>query len=454
MADSARRHLQVEARLAIRWSSAWGPVSFALALALGACRGPVEPNNACVLDCSEIQDDADSDAPAPTDSLSPILDVPSPAADASTASVDSQDDFGASGSVDVASSVDVAAEPVDAGLETDIISANFTWPVHVFAPYVDATLYPFQKLTDVAKSTGQRWFTLAFIVDKTGSGCEASWGTYYTLAAGPDAWVGGQQLLMYDDLALLRQLYQGDVAVSFGGASGTPLEVACKDVGSLKTQLAKVVQTLQVQRIDFDIEGIWLTETKPGQSGERRAQAIASLQDDLKKAGTPLQVWLTLPVLPSGLAADGLATLAQTLENGAELGGINVMTMDYGDGAAPAPAGKMGKYAIDAATALQAQLGSAYQKIGKSKSQAELWAMVGATPMVGLNDVATETFHIADASELLVFAQQKGLGLLAMWSVNRDHPCNQATVQLNCSSITDQGVDWQFTSTFSALNGK
>lgn len=345
--------------------------------------------------------------------------------------------------------------PADAAADVasaDVAGATASWPAHVFAPYVDATLYPFLKLSEVAKQTGQRWFTLAFVVDKTGKACEASWGTYYSLAAGPDAWVDGKQQFLYDDLALLRKQYAGDVQVSLGGASSTPLEVACASVPALQAQLAAVVAAIKPARLDFDIEGAWLTETKPGQSGERRAKAIAALQADLQKAGTPLAVWFTLPVLPSGLTPDGLATVKQALALGVQLAGVNIMAMDYGDSAAPNPSGQMGKYAIDAATALHAQLATAYQQAGQPKTDAALWAMVGVTPMIGLNDVVTERFEIADAKQLLAFAKKTGLGELAMWSVNRDHPCASASsVQLTCSGALDQTADWQFTAEFASF---
>jgi hypothetical protein len=46
--------------------------------------------------------------------------------------------------------------------------------------------------------------------------------------------------------------------------------------------------------------------------------------------------------------------------------------------------------------------------------------MVGVTPMIGVNDVTTEVFTTQDAQQLLDFARSKQIGLLAMWSINRD----------------------------------
>ena len=111
----------------------------------------------------------------------------------------------------------------------------------------------------------------------------------------------------------------------------------------------------------------------------------------------------------------------------------------------------MGAYAMDAATALQQQLGTLYTAAGSPLTSQELWARVGVTPMIGLNDVTTETFYLSDAQELAAFAGDMKLGLLSMWSVNRDHACPDSTwVQLTCSSSPDQDADWKF---MAALGG-
>jgi hypothetical protein len=42
--------------------------------------------------------------------------------------------------------------------------------------------------------------------------------------------------------------------------------------------------------------------------------------------------------------------------------------------------------------------------------------------LIGRNDVATETFYLNDATKILNFAQSTDwMGLLSMWSVNRDN---------------------------------
>jgi chitinase len=58
---------------------------------------------------------------------------------------------------------------------------------------------------------------------------------------------------------------------------------------------------------------------------------------------------------------------------------------------------------------------------------AQLWSMVGITPMIGINDGATtrnpsEQFKPADATAVTQFAQTNGIGLLSFWAINRDQP--------------------------------
>lgn len=94
------------------------------------------------------------------------------------------------------------------------------------------------------------------------------------------------------------------------------------------------------------------------------------------------------------------------------------MAMDCGDGAAPSPAGRMGTYAIDAATATDAQVATAL-----GISDAAAWPMIAVTPMIGVNDTGDEVFTLADAQQLAAFAAGRHLAWLSMWSAARDTEC-------------------------------
>ncbi len=282
-----------------------------------------------------------------------------------------------------------------------------TWPSKVFAPYVDVGLYPTFDMVNVAKTQGVKFFTLGFITADPNK--QPAWGGYASYA------ITGTEF----DLAMRNQVQQiralgGDVTASFGGASNQELAEVITDPTALKSAYAKVVDAYGLTRMDFDIEGGALANKT---YNDRRAQAVAALQKERDAAGKPLEVWLTLPVLPTGLTADGLYAVNSMLKAGVRLGGVNVMAMDYGDSAAPNPSGKMGDYAIQAGTSTFNQLKTIY---GSALSDAKLWSMIGITPMIGLNDVTTEVFDQQEARELLAWAKQKNIGLIAMWDLNRD----------------------------------
>ncbi|KAA9154333.1 sugar hydrolase [Amycolatopsis acidicola] len=295
-----------------------------------------------------------------------------------------------------------------------------------FSPYVDTSLYPAYDMLGTADATGVKNFTLAFVLSS--GGCTPKWGG--TTELNTDGVPG--------EIDQLRAK-GGDVRVSFGGANGTELAQACSDVSSLAAAYSKVISTYGLTKVDFDIEGGALADTA---ANTRRAQAIAQLQ----KQGQ-LDVSFTLPVLPSGLTQDGVNLVRNAKDNGVTVNSVNVMAMDYGDGAAPNPDGRMGQYAIDAATATQAQI-----KGVLGLSDADAWSHVAVTPMIGVNDTASEVFRVSDAQQLTDFATGKNLAWLAMWSATRDQPCPGGATgyaQATCSGIDQQALD--FTKAFGAF---
>jgi hypothetical protein len=293
-----------------------------------------------------------------------------------------------------------------AGAVSVTVAKVSAWPAHVFAPYVDMTLYPTYDLVSAAQTQGLRYFSLGFVVaDSTGA---PAWGGFseYKLGTTYDAQMKSQ-------IAGLRAL-GGDVVVSFGGASNLELAQKITNVAALQAAYQSVIDAYGLTHVDFDIEGAAAADKV---SVDRRNQAIAGLQSAAAAAGRVLDVSYTLPVLPSGLVADGLYIVQSAIRYGVNVSVYNVMAMDYGASAAPNPAGQMGTYAINAATSLFNQLKSAY---GATKTDAQLWAMVGVTPMIGMNDDTSEIFDQTAARQLVAFAQQKGLGRLAFWDLNRD----------------------------------
>ena len=168
----------------------------------------------------------------------------------------------------------------------------------------------------------------------------------------------------------------------------------------------------------------WFTGSGLGNTAsvDRRNAAIARLQASARAASRALAVSVTLPVLPTGLTAEGRALVASALARGVVLDAVNIMAMDYGDGAAPNPSGQMGTYATQAATSTKNQLKTIYANAGRTLTDGEAWRLVGITPMIGVNDVTSEVFSPSDAQVVLDFARSVDLRLLSFWSANRDQP--------------------------------
>lgn len=307
------------------------------------------------------------------------------------------------------------------------------WPDRVFAPYVDATGWPPLNYPAATTASNTKFFSLGFIVANPAD-CSPSWGTYYSMSSG----------FLKDEINAIRSA-GGDVVPSFGGAANDELALCTTDISTLKNKYLAVVNEYQLTHIDFDIEGAAITDQP---SIDRRSRAIAMLQQELAAAGRPLSVSLTLPVLPTGLTADGLSVVTSALTRGVIIDCVNVMAMDYGQGPAPNGGTDMGIYAIQAATTTQAQVKSAYAAAGQSLSDAAAWHKIGVTPMIGVNDFEDEIFRIADAAMLRDFAIQQNLSRLAFWSANRDAQCPAAGmghVANDCSGIPQQ--PWEFSIT-------
>lgn len=302
-----------------------------------------------------------------------------------------------------------------------------TVPVTAFAPYVDVTSTPRYAFEDATTSSA----VLAFIVSAKDKPCDPSWGGAYSL---DDA---AAQLDMDRRVARLRQL-GGTVSVSFGGAANSELAIGCTDATALTAAYAAVVERYDLTEIDLDIEG---QASMTAEVNQRRSQAIAALVAQRQAAGKPLAVWLTLPVISTGVTAEGQSVLTSMLAGGVRPAGVNAMTMDYGE---PFPEGRtMAGQGELALTALQQQIRSVWSAAGLDLSDAQAWNLVGATPMIGQNDIRTEVFTVDDATQMLAFAQQHRLGRLSMWSANRDKSCgpNYPDVKVVsdvCSGITQE----------------
>ncbi|OHX15238.1 chitinase [Chromobacterium amazonense] len=306
---------------------------------------------------------------------------------------------------------------------TAVCLSSPTVQARAFAPYVDMTLWPTPQIDKIGVNQGIQQFTLAFVVAQ--NGCNPSWGGVLPI---PGASSDQQSSAISAGITNFRAK-GGEVMVSFGGANGTPLQQACTSNASLQAAYQKVLDTYNLNRIDFDIEGGAQTDAA---ANNRNFAVVAALQKNYKAKGKTLHVSLTLPVMPFGLTQDGQNVLNSALSNGVALDTVNIMAMDYGQHTAD-----MGAAAKQAAQALYGQLDAAYKAHGQTLTDAQLWQKVGVTPMIGLNDTQPETFTVANANNLYGMANSNNFGVLSMWSVSRDKSCpgNGSYVDSQCSGI-------------------
>jgi hypothetical protein len=298
------------------------------------------------------------------------------------------------------------------------------------APYVDMGSWPTADLSSFASSTGVKAVTAAFIVADRASACSPTWAGYtaYTVGTSGD-FLGNVSAF---------QASGGQVIASFGGAINDELARVCTNPTTLLAAYTKVVTRFNLNRIDFDIEGVDVSDST---SNQRRATAVAALQAQRAAAGRPLQVSLTLPVMPTGLVASGLRTVQEFAAAGVKLSAVNVMAMDYGDGTTA-----MGTAAISAAKATATQLGTVPAYSGLSSAQR--LSLVGITPMIGANDLPGEIFTLSDATTVGTFAKASALGVLSWWEMTRDQPCTGTIPTYLCSGVSDP--QWAFSKAFVA----
>ncbi|MEU1045188.1 chitinase [Streptomyces sp. NPDC005897] len=268
-------------------------------------------------------------------------------------------------------------------------SASST-PTTAYAPYVSATT---ASATDTAGSPTT--YNLAFVLS-SGDDCAPRWN-------------GVQDIDDASVTARVEKLTESGagVRVSFGGASGTELAAACDSASELAAAYGAALDAAGSTRADFDIEGDALTDAD---SVALRSEAIALLQE--QRGG--LEVSFTLPVMPSGLDSDGLALLTSANDHGVRVSAVNLMTMNYGESYTD----DMGDYALASARAAHTQLRKVF-----GTSDADAWRGMALTSMLGANDVAGETFTLADAAEVRAFAEEKGIAWVSVWAAFRDRRC-------------------------------
>lgn len=281
----------------------------------------------------------------------------------------------------------------------------------VFAPYIDMGLASSETLLTAQRDPQIKLFTLAFVLSQ--GGCSAGWQGVGAISN--DILPSGRTIL-----SLIQSLRAtgSDVIISFGGANGDEPALHCPDPARLAAVYQSVINRYDARALDFDIEGDKILDQA---SLQRRNLALISL----RAANPGLTISYTLPVLPSGLDDNGVDVLVSAKRDGFDPDVVNVMAMNYG--ALIDNGGQMGRNAITAASNTAQQV-----------KAAGLTSRIGVIPMIGVNDVPTEVFTLADAHLLTTFVTSNPyIARLSMWSVGRDNGscAGAAAADPNCSGI-------------------
>ncbi|BBA95911.1 putative chitinase [Actinacidiphila reveromycinica] len=314
-------------------------------------------------------------------------------------------------------------------------------PSHVFAPYFEA--YNGNSLSGLAADSGNKYLTMAFLQTASAGSCTPDWNG--------DGSTPVSQANFGSDIATI-QAGGGDVIPSFGGyaadSTGTDIADSCTNVNSIAAAYESVITTYNVSRIDLDVEADSLTNAA---GLDRRNKAVKLVQDWAAANGRTVQFSYTLPTTTHGLTTgtlgdgSGLSVLKNAVADGVRLDVVNQMTFDYYDGATH-------EMATDTETASQG-LHDELAQLYPSKSDADLWAMIGVTEMPGIDDYgAAETFTTADATTVYNWAVSKGINTLSFWALQRDNGgCPGQGASDSCSGISQS--TWQFSHTFEPFTG-
>jgi chitinase len=143
------------------------------------------------------------------------------------------------------------------------------------------------------------------------------------------------------------------------------------------------------------------------------------------------------------------------LRDRVSIAGINVMTMDFSH--APAAGSTMLTESKQALQTVHGQLASLLPRYGLHLRSQQIWQRMGATVMIGQNNIAGERFTVADARGLTAFAHREHLGRVSMWSLNRDSQCGSSFAEVGLLSNTCSGTSQsslQFAGIFGQLQGQ
>jgi len=296
-------------------------------------------------------------------------------------------------------------------------------PALAYAPYFET--WTDGTLPSVARASGARDLTLAFLQTPKRGSCSVTWNGLAKQPVKP----GGRYTAQIRTLRAMG----GDAIPSFGGYSadqgGTEIADSCHSVPAIARAYESVVTTYGVTRLDMDVEANSLTNPA---GIARRSAALRLLQDWAARTHRRVHVTFTLGVEPWGLPANCLAILKSAVAQGVRFS-VNIMAFDYYIKASKTGI-HMGAAAIQALYGTHRQLGRLFPGLSRPR----LWSLEGITLLPGIDDYPkkTEVTYLGDARDVARFARAHRLPLLSIWAIQRDNGGCPGTIDSNsCSGI-------------------
>jgi chitinase len=211
--------------------------------------------------------------------------------------------------------------------------------------------------------------------------------------------------------------------VSTGGADH---KFTCSSKDGMERFVSRY-DSKQLVGLDFDIED--------GQSAEQIDALMAAVKDAQRRR-PHLRYSFTVATHAAGdgsldsLTPLGVRILDAVKRHGIEDAVFNLMVMDYGPANIKVCVVKngvcdMGRSALQAARNAHVRYGIPYERIA-------------LTAMIGMNDVVSNVFSLADARTMADGARTMKLAGVHFWSLDRDKPCLGA---LGAANPTCSGVD-------------
>lgn len=211
--------------------------------------------------------------------------------------------------------------------------------------------------------------------------------------------------------------------VSTGGAEH---KFTCASAEGLERFIQRY-DSKQLVGLDFDIEDKQTAE---------QVDALMAAIADAQQRRPHLRYSFTVATHASSdgtrhsLNALGESILAAIARHGVKDPVFNLMVMDYGQASTKACVVKggvcdMGASALQAARNVHEKYGIPYERIA-------------LTAMIGMNDVVSNVFSVADAHTMIDGARELKLAGVHYWSLGRDKPCKK---KMTAASDSCSGVD-------------